>query len=65
VNDVTSVGKIIMTAHGFIDDDKKAIDLYKKDHSQDWLKTLGSTDFDIVVETDAEAKDYFDPAETE
>lgn len=60
VNDVTSVGKVIMTAHGFIDDDKKAIDDYKKQYSKNWLKTLGSTDFDVVIETDDEGKDIFD-----
>lgn len=65
VNDVTSVGKVLMTAHGFIDDDKKAIDEYKKLYSKDWLKTLNSTDFDIVEETDKDVKDYFDPTESE
>lgn len=65
VNDVTSTGKVIMTAHGFIDDDKKAIDDYKKQYSKDWLKTLGSTDFDVVIETDEDTRDIFDATETE
>jgi len=63
VNDVTSTGRVIMTAHGFIDDTKQAIDAYKKQYSKDWLKTLGSTDFDVVIETDEDNKDVFDPTE--
>jgi len=65
VNDVTSIGKVLMTAHGFIDDDKKAIDDYKKAYSGDWLKVLNSTDFEIVEETDNDIKDYFDASESE
>lgn len=63
VNDVTSTGRVIMTAHGFIDDTKQAIDAYKKQYSKDWLKTLGSTDFDVVIETDEDNKDVFDPTD--
>lgn len=63
VNDVTSAGKVIMTAHGFIDDTKQAIDAYKKVHSKDWLKTLGTSDFDVVIETDEDNKDIFDASE--
>ena len=63
VNDVTSAGKVIMTAHGFIDDTKQAIDAYKKVYSKDWLKTLGTTDFDVVIETDEDNKDIFDASE--
>jgi hypothetical protein len=65
VNDVTSVGKVIMTAHGFIDDTKQAIDAYKKQHSKDWLKALGSTDFEVVIESDEDNRDIFDATETE
>jgi hypothetical protein len=39
-----------MTVHGFIEDDKKAIDDYKKANSSNWLQILGSTDFDVVEE---------------
>ena len=63
VNDVTSTGRVIMTAHGFIDDTKQAIDAYKKQYSKDWLKTLGSIDFEVVIETDEDNKDIFDPTE--
>lgn len=65
VNDVTSVGKVIMTAHGFIDDTKPAIDGYKKQYSKDWLKALGSTDFEVVIESDEDNRDIFDATETE
>lgn len=53
VTGVQTKGSVIMTVHGFIDDDKKAIDNYKKEHSAEWLKILGSDDFDVVIE-DAE-----------
>jgi len=52
VTDVTTKGTIIMTTYGFIPDDKKAIDKYKKEHSNEWLGILGSKDFDVVIETD-------------
>lgn len=47
---VTTLGRIIATPHGFIQDEKKEIDKYKKEHSKEWLAILGSTDFDIVEE---------------
>jgi hypothetical protein len=63
VNDVTSAGRVIMTAHGFIDDTKQAIDAYKKQYSKDWLKTLGTTDFEVIIETDDDSRDIFDASE--
>jgi hypothetical protein len=54
-----------MTVHGFIDDDKKALDNYKKQYSHQWLKTLGSKDFDVVEEADEDIKDIFDSSEHE
>jgi hypothetical protein len=39
-----------MTPHGFIDDDKKAIDKYKNDHKDRWLTLLGSVDFELREE---------------
>jgi hypothetical protein len=54
ITGVTSKGASIMTVHGFIEDDKKAVDEYKKEHSHEWLQVLGSTDFDVVEETDNE-----------
>jgi hypothetical protein len=50
ITGVTSKGASIMTVHGFIEDDKKAVDDYKKIHSHEWLQVLGTTDFDIVEE---------------
>jgi hypothetical protein len=43
-------GSIIATIHGFIKDDKKEIETYKKKYSDDWLKILGSDTFDVVEE---------------
>lgn len=43
-----------MTPHGFIADDKKAIDKYKDSHKDHWLKLLGSIDFSLVEEGDME-----------
>jgi len=54
-----------MTSHGFIADDKKAIDQYKKDHSQEWLSVLGSTDFDLIEEAAEDTRDIFDASEAE
>ena len=50
VTGVQTKGTVTMTVHGFIDDDKKAIDAYKKEHSKDWLSILGTDSFDIVEE---------------
>jgi hypothetical protein len=43
-----------MTAHGFIKDDKKAIDNYKAEHKDRWFKLLGSDKFDLIEEGDTE-----------
>ena len=50
VTGVQTKGTVTMTVHGFIADDKKAIDTYKKEHSKDWLQILGSEDFDVIEE---------------
>jgi len=65
VTGVETEGKIVMTSHGFIADDKKAIDQYKKDHSQEWLSVLGSTDFDLIEEAAEDTRDIFDASEAE
>ena len=54
VTGVQTKGTVTMTVHGFIADDKKAIDLYKKEHSKEWLSILGSSDFDVVEEDEME-----------
>jgi hypothetical protein len=54
IGGVQSRGRVVMTAHGFIPDDKKAIDNYKNEHKDHWLKLVGSIDFDLVEEGDLE-----------
>ena len=65
VTGVTALNKVIMTVHGFIADDKKALDNYKKEYSHQWLKTLGSKDFDVIEEAEEDIKDIFDASENE
>jgi len=48
VNGITTKSTITATVHGFIPDDKTAIDEYKKAHKKEWLQVLGSTDFDLI-----------------
>jgi hypothetical protein len=60
VTGVTAVNKVIMTVHGFIKDDKKELDEYKKKYSDQWTKVLGSNTFDIVEEETALSPDIFD-----
>jgi RecA/RadA recombinase len=52
INGIASKGKIIMTPHGFIEDDEKAIKHYKDEHAHEWAKVLGGMDFDIIEEND-------------
>jgi hypothetical protein len=52
-----------MTVHGFIHDDKKDLDEYKKNHSDEWTKILGSGTFDVVEEETALSPDIFDTAD--
>ena len=54
IGGVQSRGRIVMTPHGFIPDDKRAIDKYKDDHKDHWLKLVGSVDFDLIEEGDLE-----------
>ena len=54
IEGVQTRGRIVMTPHGFIADDKKAIDKYKDQHKEHWLKLLGSIDFSLVEEGDME-----------
>jgi hypothetical protein len=50
VNGVTTRGRIVMTPHGFIEDDDKALKKYKAENSKAWAKILGGGEFDIVEE---------------
>ena len=54
IGGVQSRGRVVMTAHGFIADDKREIDRYKDNHKEHWLKLVGSLDFDLVEEGDLE-----------
>lgn len=60
VTGVTAVDKVIMTVHGFIKDDKKELDEYKKKYSDEWTKVLGSGTFDVVEEETSLSPDLYD-----
>jgi hypothetical protein len=51
INGMTTRGKIIMTPHGFINDDEKELKDYKSSHAEEWSAILGGTDFDVVEES--------------
>lgn len=50
INGITTRGPIIMTPHGFINDDEKELKNYKDTHAKEWSAILGGTDFTIVEE---------------
>lgn len=52
ITGVTAVSKIIMTVHGFIHDDPTSVNKYKKQHSGEWVKILGGSNFDVIEEED-------------
>ena len=51
VNGITTKGTLVATVHGFIKDSPTTIDKYKKEHSKDWVSTLGSSDFSLIEDT--------------
>ena len=51
INGMTTRGKIIMTPHGFINDDEKELKDYKSLHAEEWSTILGGLDFDIIEES--------------
>jgi hypothetical protein len=53
INGVTTRGKIVMTPHGFINDDDKELKSYKDQNATAWKDILGGTDFTIVEEEQA------------
>ena len=57
INGVTTTGKIIVTPHGFIADNKRDIDEYKKSHQSEWGAILGEGPIEIVLEG-SEAEDF-------
>ena len=54
ISGVTTRGRVAMTQHGFIPDEKRALDKYKDTHKDHWLNLLGSVDFDLLEEGDLE-----------
>ena len=61
INGITTRGKIIMTPHGFIVDEEKALKKYKDEHSDEWSRILGGGDFDVIEERDEpESTNFFE-----
>ena len=56
INGVTTRGRIVMTPHGFINDNDKELKEYKNQNASAWKSILGGTDFQIV-EVDQEYND--------
>ena len=50
INGVTTRGRIVMTPHGFINDDDKELKKYKDENTAAWSKILGGTDFSVIEE---------------
>jgi hypothetical protein len=50
INGVTTRGKIVMTPHGFINDNDKELKEYKNRCAETWRDILGGTDFQIIEE---------------
>ncbi len=57
---IATSGKVIVTPHGYIYDDKKAIDDYKTKFADYWKKLLDtdSLDFDLSEEEDDNSKNF-------
>ena len=53
INGITTRGKIVMTPHGFINDNDRELKSYKEDRKEDWAKILGGGDFRVVEEDQA------------
>ena len=52
VNGVTTRGKIVMTPHGFINDDPNELKAYKNEYGKEWSKVLGGLDFKVIEENE-------------
>jgi len=50
INGVTTRGKIVMTPHGFINDNDRELKDYKDSRKDDWAAILGGGDFRVVEE---------------
>ena len=54
VTGITTKATVVMTPHGFIEDDPKSIDKYKKQHSSEWLNILGTVGEIKIIEDKSE-----------
>jgi RecA/RadA recombinase len=50
INGIQSRGRIVITPHGFIEDNEKALKEYKDSHKKEWEDILGGDGFDIIEE---------------
>ena len=53
INGVTTRGKIVMTPHGFINDNDRELKDYKAQRAEEWKAILGGGDFRVVEEDQA------------
>ena len=53
INGVTTRGKIVMTPHGFINDNDRELKAYKEEMKEEWKAILGGGDFRVVEEDQA------------
>tara|TARA_B100000579_G_scaffold345251_1_gene297869 strand:- start:172 stop:924 length:753 start_codon:yes stop_codon:yes gene_type:complete len=53
INGVTTRGKIVMTPHGFINDNDRELKAYKEEMKDEWKAILGGGDFRVVEEDQA------------
>lgn len=54
VTGLTTKATVIMTSHGFIEDNPEAINKYKKAHSSEWASILGSSGEITIIEDNSE-----------
>lgn len=47
---IQTKGTIVMTPHGFLRDDKKDLENYKKEHLDKWTELFGSGDFEFIFD---------------
>jgi hypothetical protein len=54
ISDVTTMDKIVMTSHGFIENTKESITAYQKSNSKKWLNEFGTEDVDVIISEEEE-----------
>jgi len=67
VNGITTKNTVISTVHGFISDDPKEVNKYKKEHSHEWADILGKGEYKTVEDNSEwdEKADITDIVESE